>query len=83
MVNPALIDITGHAVNAWVMDADDILPRRSDDPVVMLARQDLDPLSIEELGARIAALEAEISRVKAHRDKAGSHRNSAEALFRR
>jgi uncharacterized small protein (DUF1192 family) len=65
------------------MDADDILPRRSDDPVAMLARQDLDPLSIEELGARIAALEAEIARVKAHRDKAGSHRNSAEALFRR
>jgi uncharacterized small protein (DUF1192 family) len=65
------------------MDADDISPRRSDDPVAMLARQDLDPLSIEELGARIAALEAEIARVKAHRDKAGSHRNSAEALFRR
>lgn len=65
------------------MDADDILPRRSDDPVALLARQDLDPLSIEELGARIAALEAEIARVKAHRDKAGSHRNSAEALFRR
>ena len=65
------------------MDADDNLPRRTDDPVAMLARQDLDPLSIEELGARIAALEAEIARVKAHRDKAGSHRNSAEALFRR
>ncbi|PCD04748.1 hypothetical protein COC42_06255 [Sphingomonas spermidinifaciens] len=65
------------------MDADDILPRRSYDPVAMLARQDLDPMSIEELGARIAALEAEIARVKAHRDRAGSHRSSAEALFRR
>lgn len=65
------------------MDADDILPRRSDDPVAMLARQDLDPLSIEELGARIAALEAEIARVKAHRDRAGAQRSSAEALFRR
>lgn len=65
------------------MDADDIPPRRSDDPVAMLARQDLDPLSIDELGARIAALEAEIARVRAHRDRAGGHRASADALFRR
>jgi uncharacterized small protein (DUF1192 family) len=65
------------------MDADDNLPRRSDDPVAALARQDLDPLSIAELDARIAALEAEIARIRAHRDKAGAHRTSAEALFRR
>lgn len=65
------------------MDLDDNLPRRSDDPVAMLARQDLGPLSINELDARIAALEAEIARIRSHRDKASGQRASAEALFRR
>ncbi|TKD50687.1 DUF1192 domain-containing protein [Sphingomonas baiyangensis] len=65
------------------MDADDNLPRRSDDPVAMLARQDLDPLSVAELDARIAALEAEITRIARHRDRAVNHRASADQLFKR
>ena len=47
------------------MDLDDILPKRSDDPLVALGRQDLDPFSVDELHARIAALEAEIERCRA------------------
>jgi uncharacterized small protein (DUF1192 family) len=65
------------------MDLDDILPKRSDDPLAALSRQDLDPLSGDELAARIAALEAEIARTRTRMAQADSHRTSAEALFRR
>ncbi|MCM8729635.1 DUF1192 domain-containing protein [Hephaestia sp. GCM10023244] len=65
------------------MDSEEILPRRRDDPLTMLARQDLDPLSVAELDARIAALDAEIARVRRHRDHAVNHRASADALFKR
>jgi uncharacterized small protein (DUF1192 family) len=65
------------------MDLDDILPKRSDDPLVALTRQDLDPLSTDELTARITVLEAEIARARAQIDRATRHRSSADALFRR
>jgi uncharacterized small protein (DUF1192 family) len=65
------------------MDSDENLPRRADDPVALLARQDLDPLSVAELDQRIADLEAEIERVKQHKNRAVNHRASADALFRR
>ncbi|MBU3077261.1 DUF1192 domain-containing protein [Sphingomonas quercus] len=65
------------------MDSDDLLPRRVDDPLAALGRQDLDPLSVAELRARIAALEAEIARCRAHAEGAVNHRASAEALFKR
>ena len=65
------------------MDADDLLPHRRDDVLSALARQDLDPLSIEELDARIAALQREIERVNARRAFAVNHRASADALFKR
>lgn len=58
-------------------------PRRHDDPLALLARQDLDPLSVGELDSRIARLEAEIVRTRAHADRAVNHRASADALFRR
>ena len=65
------------------MDLDDILPKRPDDPLVQLARQDLDPMSVEELTARIAILEAEIGRAKSKIEKSVNHRASADALFKR
>lgn len=65
------------------MDLDDILPKAPGDPLVALTRQDLDPLSVDELAARIAVLEAEISRAKAKIDHAVNHRASAESLFKR
>lgn len=61
---------------------DDHLPI-GPDPLAQLARQDLDPLSIEELDARVLALEAEIVRTRAHAERASAHRASADALFRR
>ncbi|WP_082441684.1 DUF1192 domain-containing protein [Sphingomonas sp. Leaf33] len=63
------------------MEADD-LPRRARDMVAELARQDLDPLSVDELHGRIAALEAEIARVRQRIERAVNHRSSADALFR-
>lgn len=65
------------------MDMDELFPARPDDPLVLLARQDLDPLSVDELEARIAALEAEIARVRAKIEHSVNHRASAEALFRK
>ena len=62
---------------------DDHLPVRSTDPVAQLARQDLDPLSVEELEARIAALEAEIVRSRVKMERAAVHRAGADALFKR
>lgn len=46
-----------------------------------LAGEDLEPYSQDELDARIALLNTEIARVKAHRDKARAHRAAANALF--
>jgi uncharacterized small protein (DUF1192 family) len=65
------------------MDADENLPRRKDDLLAQLARQDLDPLSVDELHERIAALEAEIVRSQGKIDRAVHHRASADALFKR
>jgi len=65
------------------MDLDDLFPSKPEDPLTQLARQDLDPLSIEELEARIAALKAEIARVEAHMQRARIHRSAAEELFKK
>ena len=65
------------------MDIGDILPKSPNDPLAALVRQDLDPLSVDELNARIAALEGEIARSRARIDHAVNHRASAESLFRR
>ena len=64
------------------MDDDD-LPRRRDDILVALTKQSLDPLSVAELDERIAVLDAEIERVKAHKAAAGTFKTNAEALFNR
>ena len=65
------------------MDLDELFPSKPDDPLALLAKQDLDPLSVDELHERIAALEAEIARVKAKIEAAVNHRASAEDLFRK
>lgn len=62
------------------MDADD-LPRRKGDLAGQLATEPLDSLSVDELTARIALLEAEIARTTRHRDQAGRTRAAADALF--
>jgi uncharacterized small protein (DUF1192 family) len=65
------------------MDLDELLPKAPGDPLVLLMKQDIDRLSVEELNARIAALEAEIVRAKAKIQFAANHRLSAESLFKR
>ncbi|WP_395623284.1 DUF1192 domain-containing protein [Sphingomonas daechungensis] len=65
------------------MDLDDLFPSKPGDPLVELAKQDLDPISIEELLARIEALKAEIARVEAHMNRAQAHRSAAEELFKK
>lgn len=64
------------------MTMDEDLPRPKGDAASLLARELLDSYSQDELAERIALLETEIARVKAHRDKAGAHRLAAEALFK-
>ena len=65
------------------MDLDELFPGKPDDPLTLLARQDLDPMSVEELEARIAILEAEIARARTKIDAAVSFRASADAIFRK
>ena len=65
------------------MDLEELFPSKPGDPLVELARQDLDPMSIEELQARVEALKAEIARVEAHVDRATKHRSAAEDLFKK
>ena len=65
------------------MDLEALFPSKPDDPLVALGKQDLDPLSIEELKERIEALKAEIARVEAHMQRAETHRSAAEELFKR
>ena len=77
------IDTSRAPVNAVSMEPDDPLAKRPDDPVSLLVRQDLDPLSVTELEARISALEGEIARCREKIKKAVNHRITAEALFRK
>ena len=65
------------------MDLEDLFPSKPGDPLVELAKQDLDPMSIEELKERIEALKAEIERVEAHMKRATDHRSAAEDLFKK
>lgn len=61
---------------------EDDLPRAKGDAADLLARELLDTYSQDELAERIELLEAEIARVRAHRDKVSAHRLAADALFR-
>lgn len=63
------------------MDDDD-RPRSRTDAASSLAKESLDSYSRDELDARVALLEAEIERVRSHRDKSDAHRLAAEAFFR-
>ena len=65
------------------MDLDELFPDKPKDPLTQLTRQDLDPLSVEELHARIEVLEGEIARVRAKIENAVNFRASADAIFRK
>jgi uncharacterized small protein (DUF1192 family) len=78
-----LIDRRPSWVNDSPVDLDDLFPSKPEDPLIALAKQDLDPLSIEELAARIEALQVEIARVEAHMSQAQTHRSAADELFKK
>lgn len=61
---------------------EDDLPRMRGDSASRLAGEALDAYSQDELIERIALLEAEIERVKAHHAKAADRRKLADALFK-
>jgi uncharacterized small protein (DUF1192 family) len=63
------------------MDMDD-LPRRKDDALAALAREDLDRLSVSKLEERIAALKTEIARTETKLGAASTFRAAADALFK-
>jgi uncharacterized small protein (DUF1192 family) len=60
---------------------EDDLPARKPQLLADLAAEDLDRLSIAELDARIAALDAEVARTRAKRASAADFRTAADALF--
>jgi uncharacterized small protein (DUF1192 family) len=62
------------------MEEDD-RPRPRGDAASRLQGELLDSYSRDELAQRIAQLEDEIARARAHRDKATAHMAAAEALF--
>ena len=78
-----LIDLAAPWVNDSTMDLEDLFPSKPEDPLAQLAKQDLDPLSIDELHARIELLKVEIARVEAHIERVNAHRSAAEQLFKR
>jgi uncharacterized small protein (DUF1192 family) len=78
-----LIDRAAPWVNDSTMDLEDLFPDKPKDPLAELGKQDLDPLSIHELEARIESLKAEIARVEDHMAAAQSHRSAAEELFKK
>lgn len=65
------------------METDDNLPLRSYEPLMAVIRQDLDPLSIDELDARIAALHQEIARCETKKQAAATHLSFADDLFKK
>jgi len=65
------------------MESDENIPLRRDDPLTILVRQDLDPLSVDELAARINILKSEITRCEGKIAFATRHRSAADALFRK
>lgn len=65
------------------MEPDDLFAKRPDDPLAAVCRQDIDPLSVDELNVRIAALQSEIARCQARIDHAVNHRATADALFKK
>ncbi|MEK6637038.1 MAG: DUF1192 domain-containing protein [Pseudomonadota bacterium] len=65
------------------MDMDELFARKPADPLILMTRQDLDPLSVEELQERLDVLAGETARVKQKLSGAVNHRASADALFKR
>ena len=71
------------SVNDSAMDEDDFFSARPQDPLTLLVKQDLGPLSVDELNERIALLKGEIARVQQHLTDTERHRSAADELFKK
>lgn len=65
------------------MDEEDFLPRNVNSPLALLVKEDLDPLSLDELEERILTLKSEIIRCEEKKSFAVSHRANADNLFKK
>ncbi len=65
------------------MDLDEFYSRKPGDPLTLMAKQDLDPFSVDELRERLEILNAEITRVNQKIEGAVNFRANADALFKR
>ena len=65
------------------MDEDDFFSSRPQDPLTQLVKQDLGPLSVDELEERIEILKGEIARVEQHLVDGARHRSAADELFKK
>lgn len=65
------------------MDEDDFFSSKPQDPLTLLIRQDLGPLSVDELNERIELLRSEIARVEQHLADTARHRSAADELFKK
>ncbi len=65
------------------MDLDELFPDKPGDPLKLLVKQDLDPMSVEELHNRITILESEIARVRTKIEASVNFRASADAIFKK
>ncbi|MDP9421892.1 MAG: DUF1192 domain-containing protein [Pseudomonadota bacterium] len=65
------------------MDEDDFFSSKPQDPLTQLIKQDLGPMSVDELNERIETLRAEIARVEQHLADTARHRSAADELFKK
>lgn len=65
------------------MDEDDFFSKAPTDPLTLVCKQDLGPLSVAELDERIGLLKDEIVRVEQHLAESEAHRSAADELFKR
>ena len=65
------------------MDEDDFFSTRPTDPLTLVCKQDLGPLSVADLDERIELLKQEIARVELHLAESQAHRSAADELFKR
>ncbi|MCY7270655.1 MAG: DUF1192 domain-containing protein [Sphingomonas bacterium] len=75
--------MTRGRIDLRAMDLDDLFPSKPGDPLTELVKQDLGPLSQDELAGRIEAMKCEIVRVEAHITAVDKHRSAADELFKR
>ena len=65
------------------MDEDDFFTSKPQDPLTQVTKQDLGPLSVDELKERIEILKGEIARVEEHLATTERHRSAADELFKK